>query len=91
MRVFKNDPWQGIDGTFLVSNCGTRLANDRDMDQFFRQAEPELDRLTLEMCAYHRAQGDDLEPWMLEAEEAAFQRMYRRNDPRLDAILGLKE
>lgn len=77
MRPFHFSPFYGIDGSILVNNRG-QVASESDMDQFFRMAEPELDRLTLEMCAHERAQGNKLEPWQLEAELHVFTRQMKR-------------
>ena len=76
-RAFHFEPFYGIDGSILLNNRG-QVAGESDMDHFFRMAEPELDRLTLEMCAYHRERGEALEPWQLKAELAAFHRTRMR-------------
>jgi len=77
-RPFHFYPFFGVDGTILVSNDGSRTATEKDMDRFFRQAEPDLDRLTLEMCTYHRGRGEPLQQWQLDAELAAFKRTRSR-------------
>lgn len=80
MRIFKHDPkYWGIDNTALVSNCGTRYANDRDMEWFFRAAEPDLDRLALKMCADERARGNRIPGWLLDYEASAFLRNRGRH------------
>ena len=61
-----------------MANDESRVATEQDMTRFFRFAEPELDRLTLEMCAYHRGRGERLEQWQLDAELAAFMRTQSR-------------
>lgn len=82
MRIFRHDPkhW-GIDNTVLVSNHTGQPASDREMDTFFRHAEPELDRLAMEMCAAERAAGERLPQWLLDYEAAAFQRGRAKNKP----------
>lgn len=75
-RPFNFYPFFGIDGSILMSNDESRVATEQDMERhFWRQAEPDLDRLTLEMCAYHRSRGEALEPWQLEAESIALARI----------------
>jgi len=73
-RAFRSDPFIGIDGSVLVTNNGSRIATERDMEWFWRTAEPELDRLTMELCTYHRSRGEPLDQWQLDAELAAFKR-----------------
>lgn len=77
-RPFHFSPFFGIDGSILMSNDESRVATERDMDRFFKVAEPDLDRLTLEMCAHERAQGNMLESWQLDAELLAFNRTRSR-------------
>lgn len=79
--IVRHKLFSGIPAYYTDSETGDplfnqrgELATDRDVDRFFKQAEPELDRLTLEMCAYHRARGEKLEQWQLDAELAAFRR-----------------
>ena len=75
-RPFRSSHFTGIDGSILMSNDGSRVATEQDMERhFWRQAEPDLDRLTLEMCAYHRARGEGLELWQLAAEAGALERI----------------
>lgn len=78
-RCFSFYPFFGVDGSILISNDGSRTATEQDMERhFWRQAEIELDRLTLEMCAYHREHNKALEQWQLDAELAAFLRTRLR-------------
>ena len=63
------------EGSPLVNNRG-HLATDRDFNT--SEVETELDRITLEMCAYHRGRGEILEPWQLQAELKAFKRTRAR-------------
>lgn len=78
MRAFRFEAFTGIDGGELLANCGTRIATERDMEWFWRRAEPDLDRLTLELCAEERRLGNVLPGWLLEAELAAFKRQRKR-------------
>lgn len=75
LSAFYTDPETGL----AVSNNRGEAATDRDVDHFFRQVEPDLDRLTLEMCAHERAQGNQLEKYLLDAELAAFKRTRLRD------------
>ena len=77
MRPFAFYPFFGLDGSILMA--GNRTATERDMEWFWRQAEPELDRLIREMCAEDRSQGRRVEPWALKAEMEAFTRIRSRN------------
>ena len=77
-RPFHLYPFFGIDGSILMANCGTRAATARDMNLFFKVAEPDLDRLTLEMCQDERSQGKVVPEWLLEAELDAFRRTRLR-------------
>ncbi len=77
-RAFRSSPFTGIDGSILVTNDGGRIATERDMEWFWQNAEPELDRLTLEMCATERLAGNKIEAWLLQVELAAFQRSRLR-------------
>lgn len=75
-RPFHFSHFTGIDGSILVTNDESRVATEQDLERhFWRQAEPELDRLTLEMCAHHRARGEALEPWQHDAEAGAMARI----------------
>lgn len=69
--AFYTDPDTG----FLVANDRGEAATDADVDRFFRAAEPELDRLTLEMCALQRGRGETLEPWQHDAEMLSMRRI----------------
>ena len=66
-------------GAPLLSEAGG-LATDRDLDRLLNRPDvaSELDRITLEMAAYHRARGERLERWLLDAEISAFMRIRRR-------------
>ncbi len=77
-RPFRSSHFTGTDGSILFSNDGSRVATEQDMEWFWRAAEPDLDRLTLEMCAYHRGRSEALEPWQLQAELQAFKRTRAR-------------
>jgi hypothetical protein len=73
------------DGTIPLSVEGIqsqiRLARqqyDREAYPVLKAAERDLDRLTLEMCAAERAQGNRLEDWLVRAELAAFTRTRGR-------------
>lgn len=77
-RAFRFSHFTGIDGSMLVTNDGGRVATERDMEWLWRAAEPELDRLTLEMCQEERAAGNTIPPWLLKAELESFQRDRRR-------------
>lgn len=59
----------------LVTNARGEAATDRDVAYVDRMEQPEIDRITLEMCAYHRGRGERLEPWQIEAESYALARM----------------
>lgn len=72
--AFYTDPETG----FLVANDRGQPATDADVDRFFRQAEPELDRLTLDMCKAERAAGNTLPDWLIKAELMAFVRTRKR-------------
>lgn len=78
VKAFPFSPHKLPDGTFPLSNCGSRYATDADMERFWRESEPELDRLTLELCAAERAAGKALEDWLLKAELDAFKRTRKR-------------
>lgn len=78
-RPFHFSHFTGIDGAMLMSNDGSRVATEQDMEwDFWRQAEPDLDRLTLEMCAADRAVGTPVPEWLLKAELMAFNRIRKR-------------
>lgn len=78
MRPFRFSAFIGVDGAQLVTNDGSRFATEQDMEWFWRNAEPDLDRLTLEMCAAERKAGNKIEPWLLQAEFEAFNRTRAR-------------
>lgn len=78
----RNKPFDGLpawytDGELLVTNHRGEAATDRDVDQFFRWVGDDLDRLAMEMCAYHRGRGEKLAQWQLDAELGAFSRSLR--------------
>lgn len=54
----------------------------RDVDDDFarqlKYAEPDLDRLTVELCAADRREGKPVEAWLLKAEQDALNRMRER-------------
>ena len=77
-RPFHFCAFRGVDGSILVTNDDSRVATESDMEWFWRRAEPDLDRLTMEMCAYERGAGIRLEAWQLQAEMDAFQRIRAR-------------
>lgn len=54
-----------------------RAADDR-LYRACKRAEPDLDRLTLEMCQTERANGEKLPDWLLKAEIEAFMRTRSR-------------
>ena len=76
-RPFHFSHFEGVDGTILV-NDRDEVATEQDMERFWRMAEPELDRLTLELCAYERKQGNKIDKWLLDAELEAFNRTRKR-------------
>lgn len=76
-KPFRDIPAFYTDGGDLVVSRGGEVSNDQDIARFFKWAEPELDRITLEMCAYHRAKGEKLEQWQKDAELSAFGRSMR--------------
>lgn len=49
-----------------------RQQHDREAYPILKAAESHLDRLTLELCATERAQGNRLEDWLINAELAAY-------------------
>jgi len=77
-RPFEFYPF--IDDTGAVIMAGSRVATQSDVDNFMRspEVEPELDRLTLEMCAYERSQGIALEQWQIDAELVSFNRTRQK-------------
>jgi hypothetical protein len=77
-RPFHFSHFTGIDGSILMSNDESRVATEQDMDRFFKVAEPELDRLTLEMGKAERAAGNPIPDWLLKAELMAFVRTRKR-------------
>ena len=80
-RPFHFSHFTGVDGSVLMSNDGSRVATEQDMERhFWRQAEPDLDRLTLEMCKAERAAGNRIPQWLREAEDQAFIRSLK-HDP----------
>lgn len=78
-RPFHFSHFTGIDGAMLMSNDGERAATEEDMERhFWRQAEPDLDRLTLEMGKAERAARNPIPDWLLKAELMAFVRQRKR-------------
>lgn len=77
-RPFEYYPFFDSDGAVIMA--GRRVATERDIDLFMHRpdVEAELDRLTLEMCAYERSQGNSLEKWQLDAELESFNRTRLR-------------
>jgi len=77
-RPFNFYPFVDSDGAVIMA--GRREATERDIDSFLHRhdVEIELDRLTLEMCAHERSQGNSLEKWQLDAELASFNRTRKR-------------
>ena len=77
----KHKPFAGIPAWFstssghLITNGQGRPATERDIDKFFRDAEPDLDRLVIEMCEFERARGNRLTKPELEHYKAAKLRM----------------
>jgi hypothetical protein len=57
-----------------MANDESRVATEQDMDRFFKVAEPELDRLTLEMGKAERRTASDTPAPQLKAELMAFVR-----------------
>lgn len=51
---------------------------DDDFISTLKYAEPDLDRLTIEMCAADRCEGKPVEAWLLRAEREAMNRMRER-------------
>lgn len=69
------------DGTIPLSVDGiqsviriARLKAAETLHSKLIQSQPDLDRLTLEMCQHERAAGVKLPDWLLEAELEAFRR-----------------
>lgn len=74
IEAYYTDPDTG----YLVVNSHGEAATDRDMEQHFKTIEPDLDRMTLQMCADYRNRGEFLEQWLLDAELDAFLRIQRK-------------
>lgn len=81
-RAFRFEHFTGIDGSMLFSNDESRVATEQDMEWFWRAAGPDLDRLTLEMCAAERQEGNDVPDWLLKVELDAFHRIRGRGRPQ---------
>lgn len=77
-RAFAFCPFIGIDSTILMH--GDHIATEAEVNRWMRypEVECELDRLTLEMCAHERGQGNRLEQWQLDAEIDSFKRTRSR-------------
>lgn len=73
-RPFHFSHFTGIDGSILMANDESRVATEQDMDRFFKVAEPELDRLMLEMRAAERRAASTVPGQQLKAEIMAFLR-----------------
>lgn len=76
-RPFKFSAFYGIDGSMLF-NDRWEVATEEEFLRWLDVVEPELDRLTMEMCKWHRARGERLEEWQLKAEYDSFMRTRKR-------------
>lgn len=74
IEAYYTDPDTGE----LVTNSRGEPATDQDIDQYFQRIEPDLDRMTLQMCADYRSRGEPVEQWLLDVELDAFLRTQKR-------------
>lgn len=75
-KAFMGIPaWYSTASGHLITNDRGEPATDGDMARFFRDAEPELDRLVIEMCEFERSRGNRLTKAELEHYKGAIKRL----------------